>query len=708
MCEEGESASLQFSPVEDDGFVPCDPLLFSPARSAGAGSSSGSKEVKRPELSQPMGGRASEYTENAPIQLQQFLFNMQLMSSRKRTYAESMKQPWEKGYMGSVFGGKVGVDSMHSDWLHRPIVLPAVLPDVKDPIENSIGKVFASWKRPVISSAVLKIRRLDTPDIQSDPLRHRAINRWRALIALDLNSSIVGRQLVDFYLDGKSESVIWQILEDTLAKKSTNTLSKRAASLFRYVLYLRKCHRAESLLYREQLVYNYVCSLRDEKSSASTAKSFIEAMSLATFLIGIDVEDKSWKSARVIGATSAMFTQKAPIRQADPLTVDEVRLLHHVVLRSDTTFDIVLAGYFLFCIYACCRWSDPQKLARFVYDIKFGQGYLELGTKEHKTASNDQRKTLILPLVATSPGLGTSDPCWVDSWITARNKMKLKFCEGPTMPCLSNNGSWSIDPMSASEGSASLKGLLEAYGPSLNKSRKVTSHALKSTGLSWCAKRPIKKDFRKALGHHIDSKDTSVSIYSRDYMFAPLLAFDAMLEEIKTGQFFPDDSRAMRSKQIEAKSALQRVHDRVPAEIPKPTIITASVTPTELEQTTVSSSSSSDSSDTSSEGSIPEPREEEAMVQSLGLEAPSVSRSFFTNAEGVPYVVYQHNVSGILHAKLSDFKLVCGRTVSRSFNRLDAPSTLRMKWPKCMDCDSKCENPKFIAPKPKASPATQG
>ena len=510
-----EDADVLSNYVSDDGLSPC----------ASIASSSSVVPISAflPSSDKLEVGIVSTQT---LLDLDRTLLDCQLRSNRSHIVEANRKQPWEVGHMGLIFGGSVSSSFYGQQWLHSSVRLPPVIKTV--PEVQSLPKVLTSWKRPVISSAVLKIRRLDTAEFSGDAMRFRAMSRWRALVALDLNSSSLGRQLIDFYLDGKSESVIQQILEDTLSRKATGTLTKRSSSLLKYVQFTRAKFTATSLCYREQWIYDYVCMLRNNRAAPSAAKSFLEAMTLARTLIGADIEDEGWKSSRVTGAASSMYLKKAPLRQADPLTVLQVKILHHVVENAAVPFDIVLAGYFLFCVYACCRWSDPQRAIRVVYDVLQGVGYFELGTNEHKTASTEQRKTLILPLVATSPGLGAREPCWVDAWISAREELDLHFQVQPTMPARTVAGGWSNEPMSASEGSASLKGMLEAYGPKLDPKFKTTSHALKATGLSWAAKRPLKKAYRRALGHHVDASDLSVSTYSRDFMYAPLLAFDLM------------------------------------------------------------------------------------------------------------------------------------------------------------------------------------
>ena len=631
-------------------------------------------------------------------EVDQVLFHAQLLAQRTCGRPDSMKQPWEKGPMAVILGGLTASSFLGSNWLQRTVALPPVIVASKAPVDTvAAGLKLAPTKRPFVSSAVLKIKRSVAPEFTGNPNRFRALARWRIIVELDLHSSLLGRQLVDYVIDGRAESVIMQILEDSFAKKSTSTLMKRSSALLKYILFTRAHFKAKGLSYNEQWIYDFLCSMRVEMAAASAAKSLIEALTFAIHLIGPDVEDPLWKSARVLGATQAMFVLKKPLHQTDPLLVVEVLLLHHILQRADGLHHKVLAGYMLFCIYACARWSDCMKPKSFQYDIVSGEGYFEIKTLNHKMASSADRKTVLMPCVATCPGLGPSNPAWVDLWLEARKQSGLEFVSMPTMPGISTSGDWTADAMTASEGTANLRDMLESYGTPLVPGRKVASHSLKSTGLSWASKKPLKKSFRKALGHHIDSADTSVATYSRDFLFAPLLAFDQMIHEIKSGEFTPDDSRAARALGLKRR----RVEVETPfPPVPPGLLVSQQVEPSSAE---AASSSSSDSSDSSSEESLPPPAEEEAAATLLGVEKPLESRKLFTDERGASLEVFQHCTSGVLHARASSDRLMCGRLISRHFAKIK--DDLKLKWPKCELCDKKCANPKFVQPVSKASSA---
>ena len=82
--------------------------------------------------------------------------------------------------------------------------------------------------------------------------------------------------------------------------------------------------------------------------------------------------------------------------------------------------------------------------------------------------------------------------------------------------------------------------------------RKVSSHSMKSTMLSFLAKRGVDKPDRLLLGYHT-SPFTMGLTYSRDGMARPLQILMNMLEEIRKGLFLPDCTPSGRLVQPEGK-----------------------------------------------------------------------------------------------------------------------------------------------------------
>ena len=66
------------------------------------------------------------------------------------------------------------------------------------------------------------------------------------VLELDLSASSVGRQLLEYIESDDCEALIVSSLEDVFSKKATATLSKRAASILKFVWWARKHGVSES------------------------------------------------------------------------------------------------------------------------------------------------------------------------------------------------------------------------------------------------------------------------------------------------------------------------------------------------------------------------------------------------------------------------------------------------------------------------------
>jgi hypothetical protein len=656
------------------------------------------------------------------------MFHFGLLAARQRSTPDASKMPWEKGVFSDIFGSR-GTPSflkpqVFSSSLPAPSLLSVAYLQEPVPTPLRLQQQPSSSRRPVsrIATSVLKIQRAPVP-FDIEPLRWRAIIRWRTIIEADLNATKVGRQLIEYIMDGRAESLIVQTLADTLGSKSTNTLLKRSAALMKFMAYSRKLNGELFLQYVEATVYKYVCFLRDTRAGATVAKGFfLEAMVLAFHMLGVIPQEDEWVSGRIKGVADEMLAHKRPTQQADPLTVEEIMILHAIVAHAHSIVDIVIAGYLLFCVYASSRWSDAQIIRRFINDVDQGSGYLELYTNCHKTATNAEKKSLLLPLVATCPGLGQSMPSWVDSWIEARKSAGLEFVHHPTLPTVHSNGLFGSVPMTAAEGSRWINDLLDQYGAKACGSRRRRSHSLKDTMLSAAAKFPLSKDVRRALGHHLAPGDFSVATYSRDFLFEPLLELERMLLAIRNREFFPDDSRAQRRALLEKKQNQDASLQKVPAVVHRRSEESAVkievVSDFDMERDLGEEAnpggeavprphgeihqedraaddaddddaeSSSDASASSSEASIPEVEEEEMLLDTVSpLIAEQIDERFpYFGDSNSGLTPVQHVKSGVLHAR-EGATLLCGRAFSKVYSRVWSP--LKYTWPRCAVCVKK-------------------
>ena len=416
-------------------------------------------------------------------------------------------------------------------------------------------------KRPKLSFAARCINKL-TLEQSEDLLRQRALDRWRLIVESDLTATSFGRMLVDEFDSLECETRIVLSFKDAFARKSTATLAKRSGCLMDYLKWARTVSLQSPLQLTETKVYSYICHLRHVDAAPSKASSFISALRFSQYSIGLSGVNESL-SARVLGASSAMLVKKAPLKQATPLTVEQVKHLESIALDSADVVSRLGAGYFCLCLFSCSRFSDSMYMNKLTLEMAAKDfGFVEGRTVRHKTATTEQRKTTFLPMVSFARGL-LSRP-WAVRWFEDRKEQNLDALSF-TMPAPLRNNQWSARPLTAGEGSQWLRELLVASG--CDDVQGLSTHSLKCTLLTWAAKMipPVSLEHRRILGHHMDSSNTSALTYSRDAMSGPLQVMETVLEAVRRGVLKPDETRAQRA--AEARNLVEELgNDLAPAD----------------------------------------------------------------------------------------------------------------------------------------------
>ena len=235
-------------------------------------------------------------------------------------------------------------------------------------------------------------------------------------------------------------------------------------------------------------------------------------------------------------------------KQASPFTVEELRILHH--LLNDQTrdkWDRLMAGMILMTTYSRSRWSDLQHGQRLIRDRdQFGHlAFLEVHSFEFKTRNSSAFRGTFLPAIA--PAVGVTHDNWGEVWLDLRDEMMLEdSLDFPLMPAPKEDSQPSLRPVDTSEMGRWLKLLLGLTTEDINSmDRRLSSHSCKCTCLSYLSKFGASWDDRAVLGGHCMAH-SSVMVYSRDAMSRPLLVLEGVLQKIRDREFFPDSSRSGR------------------------------------------------------------------------------------------------------------------------------------------------------------------
>ena len=452
----------------------------------------------------------------------------------------AFKLPWEMPAASSVFNADVLAPiDLRQDPSWSSIAAP-VPPPADSRQEVSVR---SSVEPPTFVSCIRSIRETTFKDMREAEMQAGLI-KWSIVIRSNSSESRVGRQIED-----APESCL-EILRACMGVKSPSTVMGRANSMLSFLRWHTVNLPTESFLpLRENHAWEHVSFLSSTKAPASRASAFIQSCRFAHFVLGIRGADEVFHSGRIVGLSDIQLSQKDVTKQARPLTVHEMQQLHNIASSSDRHLkDKVIASHLLLMAYCRCRHSDTLQIEDVEHDRSEQAGFIQLRTRYHKGSKTATKKSLLLPIVASSSGVGT--PEWIQLWW--ENRVLAGLCvsgplQGPLLPAPKDNeDGWTKRPVTSTEISDILKAFL-----SCPHDRFLTSHSLKVTTLSWCSKGGVVKEHRRLLGRHASAVVDADSIYARDLMISPVESLDRIIAAICEGRFYPDAPRSQYWPQME-------------------------------------------------------------------------------------------------------------------------------------------------------------
>ena len=453
----------------------------------------------------------------------------------------SVTEPvWNSGFWKCIFGNETLGANLDQNF-KRPFPVAGGLSSASlDDTDFESQKKLRMVKDTSSSAPLFKncVKSADDISWQEQREAHlqRALKHWLVLV-MDWQDSVDFVQCVAGCDSVNSQLIM---LGDVFRGKAPSTLSKRANSM--KILGQQLDYIGLKFPCSEPTLYGILCELRRQGAPASRSKGILEAIAFVRYTMGVVECDPLLRGKRCWGAS----TSDAPLQrnQASPLLVKELEKLHNILENSADMWDKMFSGMVLFVTYSRARWSDAQHASSIFFDEDEGQvKFVEAVTGLHKTMRALQHRHQFLPLVA--PALGVTNQNWGFAWKKVREDLGIDLEQGfALMPAPLENGSPGKRPLDSQEAGRWLRGLLEISDSSLPV-RKVSSHSLKSTLLSYLAKRGIDMSDRLLLGYHT-SPFTMGLTYSRDGMARPLQILGNMLEEIRNGIYFPDSTRSGR------------------------------------------------------------------------------------------------------------------------------------------------------------------
>ncbi len=169
---------------------------------------------------------------------------------------------------------------------------------------------------------------------------------------------------------------------------------------------------------REEAAWQYVSHLKESGASASKATSFVQACRFCHYVLGVEGALQVVSSRRVCGLADIQLSGKREAKQGRPLTV-KAQDIHRVAsCGTRHLVDRIVASHLLLMMYCRCRHSDTVAIEDVLHDHSEGAGYVQLRTKYHKGSKAAAKKSLLLPIVGSSAGVGA--PSRVQSWWETR------------------------------------------------------------------------------------------------------------------------------------------------------------------------------------------------------------------------------------------------------------------------------------------------
>ena len=412
-----------------------------------------------------------------PLQTESSWRAADLTTQRKRARSNCIKLPWELD--GSVFRSSElwqGTVISSLDKTLTPTSLEAF-----DVLNSQAINVRPVRECNPLAAPVLPIqlKRASREPLEED-IRCKALSRLWDIISQDLLATQLGTSLCNSFESGFGHDCIEQSFRDCFRMKAVSTLQKRASSLDELLKCLRVEGQSFPLRLSEAQMYSALCRMRATGAGATSTQHVIEAlhfMDATAKLRCIDLTDVV--STRCKGVARDMYLMKDPLQQKRPLTVEQVKWLEHLVESSGSALECII-GQLLFCIHACCRWRESQRLKSTTMESGHGELPLFAGALSSKAALTAEAKTWFLPYAAIGTGVPANG--WATFW--------LEFLEGATTKLC----------------------------PEM-----IGSHSCKTTLLTW-ASRSIKLVFshaeRRLLGRRLDTNMKSVLCYSGENFMA--------------------------------------------------------------------------------------------------------------------------------------------------------------------------------------------
>ena len=456
-----------------------------------------------------------------------------------------VRMPWEKGVFKSIFKKP---DSGRLEWAGQPRQwVEHCMEAAVEPLDELS---VAMCSRPQLVGAYFEHALASGSDQsffqQRQSLLESAVEKWFCIIRVNMLASAVGRDIIGLGNMDIQKKGAFQVIEAVIGIRSRTTAITRANALLKFIRWRAETSENDGREFSEMEAWQYLTELREKNAAPTRGSSFLSACAYAVHVFGFAGLGPICESRRLKGLAEIMHAEKAPLKQARVLTVNQVRWLHDKLQDGDcNTVDRAVIAYLLVALYGRCRHSDLQNVEEVALDFGDECGYMEVSTRTHKTARSAAQKSRLLPIVI--PAVGITGCEWLSAAKVAFENFGLEFegrVGGPFFrPPGSDGNTHCRRGLTSHEVTKFLRLMLE--GDNVNQSEpRVSSHSLKATLLSWAAKSGMSPADRAILGRHSSAYLESSAVYARDLAFGAVHRLQDVLRKIHSGEFLPDAPRS--------------------------------------------------------------------------------------------------------------------------------------------------------------------
>ncbi|CAE7441415.1 unnamed protein product [Symbiodinium sp. CCMP2592] len=474
-------------------------------------------------------------------------FRMAVQAQWRMPEREPLKQPWEQGIFGELFGSGG----------------PELLPTLK----RSVPTILKEDGAPSGGAETAAVKR---SRIQREAQFEIGIDLWMTLMKGWSSCSFV--DLLDAELPGDAQR---GVISDIFRRKAPSTLLKRGRAIANFQSYLEENLATFPCVERE--LYQYLKHLEKHGAPKSRCSGLLEALAFVRHVVGVEEVECLLKSRRCRGLGVVESFKES--KQAPALTVAQLRLLHEALESHQDPWTRHFAGCALVATFSRCRWSDIQHSVQLIVDR--GQDgeliYLELRIGVHKTCRLQSKRHRFLHVVSPSLGLKQFGELWLKSRrdIGLSDEKNMPFCPVPDA-----SGRPTVRGIESDEATTWLRLLLKSEP---GKEIEPSSKSFKATILSWAAKRGVDGLSIQRLGYHASGGLDIV--YSRDAQAPYILLVEKLLAEVRDG-----------SPEVGAPVP-QLVKEEIRSDLSAGSFVVVNATESEAEGDLVSLGSSTDSAD---------------------------------------------------------------------------------------------------------------